>query len=100
MGNYTKIMKYKGYEFEINITLNSKIERHINGKRYHSLNTKCLNYDNLDIIDMEFEQNLLSFYLIKNDNNIKEMVDKILNINLTDDEIILTNCGFIKNIEN
>jgi hypothetical protein len=97
MENYTKIIEYKGYEFEINITLNSKIERRINGKRYHTINAKCLNYDNLENIEFEFEQKLLTPHIIKIDSVIKENVDIILNTNLTYDEIILINCGFVKN---
>lgn len=41
-----KQFEYRGYKFNIKIELNTRVEKRINGDRYHTVTTNCLGYDN------------------------------------------------------
>lgn len=41
-----KTFNYKGYEFNMSVQFNTRAERNLDGKRWHTLITNCTGYDN------------------------------------------------------
>ena len=38
--------EYNGYTFNIKVELNTKVEKRINGERWHTVTTNCMDVDN------------------------------------------------------
>lgn len=41
-----KEFEYKGYKFNIKVELNTKVEKGINGRKWHTVTINCMGYDN------------------------------------------------------
>ena len=64
MSEMNKEFTYRGYRFNINVSLNIKIEKRIDGLRWHRVVTNCMDYDNYyqadDVEDMDLQKHLIS----------------------------------------
>ena len=38
--------EYRGFNFNIKVELNTKVEKRINGERWHTITTNCMDADN------------------------------------------------------
>ena len=41
-----KQFEYRGFNFNIKVELNTKVEKRINGERWHTITTNCMDVDN------------------------------------------------------
>lgn len=80
---YNKEFEYRGYQMNIKIEKDTKIEKRIDGNRWHTITTNCMGYDNYYQKD-EVLDNALEVYLFNAENKAKEYIDKKLD-NTTDD---------------
>ena len=80
---YNKEFEYRGYQMNIKIEKDTKIEKRIDGNRWHTVTTNCMGHDNYYQKD-EVLDNALEVYLFNAENKAKEYIDKKLD-NTTDD---------------
>ena len=45
-GMMNKEFEYRGFNFNIKVELNTKVERRIGGERWHTVTINCMNLDN------------------------------------------------------
>lgn len=93
---YNKKYTYRGYEFNICVKLNTKVERGLNGSRFHTIISNCLGHDNYYSKDETVTSEIIEYKIREELNAIREYVDKKLNHESEMDETIqlLTNLGF------
>ena len=41
-----KEFEYKGYKFNINVEFNTRVEKRIDGERWHRVTINCMDFDN------------------------------------------------------
>ena len=41
-----KQFEYRGFNFNIKVELNTKVEKRIDGERWHTVTTNCMDFDN------------------------------------------------------
>jgi len=41
-----KEFEYRGYKFNIKVELNTRVERRMNGDKWHTVITNCMDFDN------------------------------------------------------
>lgn len=41
-----KEFDYRGYKFNIKVELNTRVERRMDGERWHTVTTNCMDFDN------------------------------------------------------
>ena len=80
---YNKEFEYRGYQMNIKIEKDTKIEKRIDGNRWHTVTTNCMAHDNYYQKD-EVLDNALEVYLFNAENKAKEYIDKKFD-NTTDD---------------
>lgn len=69
-----KEFEYKGYKFNIKVELDTKVERRINGSRWHTVTTNCMDYDNY-YDKMEIKDEFLETCVKNMEKKAKEYVD-------------------------
>jgi len=92
MNSYTKEFVHNGQRFSIIVNLNTKVEKRINGDRWHTI--QCNNtgpgnyYEKIEVLDANLEKSIMDI-----ESSAKASVDKILP-NETEQEILLKKLGF------
>lgn len=61
MKKYSKIYEYKKYKFNISVELNTKVERGLNGKKYHTVILNDMGATNFYIKELVLDETLLSY---------------------------------------
>lgn len=94
-----KILTYRGFTFSIFVLLNNRIEKRIDGDRFHLI--KVHNKDN----SVKFEQHInssknLGDYMMDLENQLKRDVDNELREVKTINESILEKMGYVSVQEN
>lgn len=69
-----KQFEYRGYEFNIKVELNTKIEKRIDGDRWHTVTTNCMGYDNYYVKD-EVNDKLIVIYVQDAERIAKKYID-------------------------
>ena len=93
MKTMNKNFKYKGYNFNMLVELNYKIEKKVNGKIWHRLTTNCMGGNNYHQ-RIEIESNKLEEIIKKEQELAEYYVDKLLGHIKSEDEILLEKLGF------
>ncbi len=91
--DYNKIFEYKGYQFNIKVILNTKIDKHPNGQRWHTVTINDTGPSNYyqrdeDVLDADITTAIAN--VIK---HAQDFVDK--KNQLTETETTLINLGFV-----
>ena len=77
METLNKVFEYRGFKFNIKLELNTKIEKRIDGDRWHTVTTNCMDSNNFytknEVKDENLEQCIKEIQ-----NNAKIYVDKQL----------------------
>lgn len=84
-----KQFEYKGHKFNINVEFDTRI---IDGERFHTITTNCMDNDNYYVKE-ECSDKFLTLYVVACEENAKKYIDKKLNTNQSLDER-LTKLGF------
>jgi hypothetical protein len=95
MQQYTKGFRHKGYVFMTSITLNTKAEKRINGKIWHTIITKDMGVTDYYVKD-EITDDMLKEFIVKHEYDAKRFVDKQEKESLSPNQILLTSLGFSK----
>lgn len=94
MSKFNKQFEHKDYKFNISVELNTKAERTLNGKVWHTVITNCLGSNNYYIKD-----EVLSVELENCINKHKEdainYIDKLTYKPKSFEEMLLSNMGFL-----
>jgi hypothetical protein len=103
MGKVNKQFEYKGYKFNTSVELNTKAEKHIGGRIWHTVITNCLggnNYYDKEEIVMEkslvsdTNQTTLELCIIRQRYKAEEYIDKLTYTPKTEAEELLEQMGF------
>jgi hypothetical protein len=93
MKKLNKEFEYKNYRFNTSIELNTKIEKRLNGKIFHTIITNCMGgsnyYQKEEIETHQIEEYTNNHYLLA-----INFVDKLENKVFSKEEEILINLGF------
>ena len=76
MSKLNKEFEYKGYKFNTSVELNTKIEKKINGKIWHTIITNCMGSNNYYQKD-EIETYQIEEYVQKHKKLVIEYIDKL-----------------------
>ena len=83
-----KEFEYRGYRFNINVKFNTRVEKKIGGKRWHTIITNDMGVSNY-YIKNEAEDDFLILFVESAERLAKEWVDKrIDNTQSTDERLI------------
>lgn len=98
MNEYNKKYTYRGYEFNITVTLNFTIQRGLEVYRCHRVRINCLGADNYYSIN-EVKEELLEEHIELKLSEVRQYVDKKLDPNYADESTkkaidLLTSLGF------
>ena len=88
-----KEFEYKGYRFNTSVELNFKVEKRINGKRFHMIITNDMGMGS-SYISHEVEDDELKEAVSHHENEAKMYVDKREKKNLTPLQELLSSLGF------
>lgn len=72
-----KQFEHRGFNFNIKVELNTKVEKRINGERWHTVTTNCIDVDNYYKKD-EVSDNFLVVYVQDCERLAKKYVDEKL----------------------
>ena len=72
-----KQFKYRGFNFNIKVELNTKVEKRIDGERWHTVTINCTDVDNYYKKE-EVNDNLLVMYVQDCERLAKKYVDEKL----------------------
>lgn len=70
-----KQFKHRGFNFNIKVELNTKVERKIDGERWHTVTTNCIDVDNYYKKE-EVSDNFLVIYVQDCERLAKSMLMK------------------------
>ena len=70
-----KQFDYKGYKFNIKVELNTRVERGINGERWHTVTTNCIDFDNYYKKE-EVKDKFLEFCVQDTERLAKQYIDE------------------------
>jgi len=93
MSKINKKFDYKKYKFNTSIELNTKVEKRLNGKRWHTIITNCMdgnNYYNKD----EIETFQIEEYVEKHKQLAIDYIDKLTYKHQSFEEQLLSGLGF------
>lgn len=76
MPKLNKEFEYKSYKFNTSVELNTKIEKKINGKKWHTIITNCTGSNNYYQKD-EIETYQIEEYVQKHKQSVIEYIDKL-----------------------
>ena len=76
MSKLNKEFEYKGYKFNTSVELNTKIEKKIMVKRWHTIITNCMGSNNYYQKD-EIEPYQIEEYVQKHKQSVIEYIDKL-----------------------
>ena len=76
MPKLNKEFEYKSYKFNTSVELNTKIEKKINGKIWHTIITNCMGSNNYYQKD-EIETYQIEEYVQKHKKLVIEYIDKL-----------------------
>lgn len=93
MSKMNKEFEYKGYKFNTSVELNSRVERRIDGKKFHKIITNDMGGGNF-YITSEVEDEEFKEAISHHENQAKIYVDKREKKNLSPLEELLTEWGF------
>jgi hypothetical protein len=96
MKKFNKRFEYKGYKFNTSIELNTKAERKLNGKIWHTIITNCMDGNNYYQKE-EIETFQIEEYVEKHNLSAIEYIDKLTFVSETFEERLLSTLGFTKN---
>lgn len=97
MSKYSKEYNINGIEFVTYVTLNYTIEKHIGGKRFHLVHTRCLNYDVNFNIKNVVETIHLGECIGKHEKAIHDYIHRLNEIQSEEQEL-LNSLGFTKEV--
>ena len=72
-----KQFEYRGFNFNIKVELNTKVEKRIDGERWHTVTTNCMDVDNYYKKE-EVNDKLLVMYVQDCERLAKKYVDEKL----------------------
>ncbi len=75
MNTMNKKFEHRGYNFNIKVDLNTRVEKSIDGDRYHTITVNCMDRDNY-YKQEEVNDNLLTLYIHSAMIRAKQYVDK------------------------
>ncbi len=93
MSKLNKEFYYKGYRFNTSIELNTKVERILDGKVWHTIITNCMdgnNYYQKEVI----ETSQIEEYVQKHNKSAEEYIDKLTYTQQSYEEQLLYKLGF------
>jgi hypothetical protein len=93
MAKFNKEFEYKDYKFNTSIELNTKIEKRLNGKRFHTIITNCLGGNNYYQKD-EIETFQIEEYVEKHKKSAIDYIDKLTYKPQSLEEQLLSGLGF------
>ena len=93
MAEFNKTFKYKGYEFITSVQLNTRVERRIDGKKWHTIITNCTGANNFYTKD-EIETLQIEGYVEKHKQFAIDYVDKLTCKEQSYEERLLSLLGF------
>jgi hypothetical protein len=70
-----KEFEYRGYKFNINVKLNTKVEKRINGERWHTVTTSCVDFNNYYKKE-EVKDKFLEVCVQDNERLVKQYIDE------------------------
>ena len=93
MSKMSKEFEYKGYKFNTSVELNARVERRMDGKKFHKIITNDMGMGSF-YISSEVEDDELKEAVSHHENEAKMYVDKREKKNLTPLQELLSSCGF------
>ena len=93
MSKLNKEFDYKTYKFNTSIELNTKVEKRLNGKRWHTIITNCMDGNNYYKKD-EIETFQIEEYVEKHKQLAIEYIDKLTYKPQSFEEQLLSGLGF------
>jgi hypothetical protein len=88
-----KQFEYRGYNFNIKVELNTKAERHPNGKKWHTVTVNCMDKDNY-YKKREVEDDWLTMCIESEEIQARRYVNEIIDGKPTPDKR-LSQLGFV-----
>ncbi len=76
-GTMNKEFEYRSYKFNIKVELNTKVEKKLNGDRWHTVTTNCMGADNYYKKE-KVNDRLLVLHVISCESDAKKYVDEKL----------------------
>jgi hypothetical protein len=93
MSKLNKEFEYNGYKFNTSVELNTKTERRMNGKRWHTIITNCMGSNNYYQKD-EIETFQIEEYVEKHKQLAINYIDKLTYQPRSFEEKLLLGLGF------
>ena len=93
MSKLNKEFEYKGYKFNTSVELNTRAERNLNGKVWHTIITNCMDGNNYYQKE-EIETFQIEEVVKKHKQNAIDYIDKLTYKKQSFEEMLLTNLGF------
>lgn len=93
MKKFNKQFEHKDYKFNTSVELNTRAERKLNGKVWHTIITNCLGGNNYYVKD-EIETYQIEEYVEKHKQDAIDYIDKLTYKEKSFEETILSNLGF------
>lgn len=93
MSKLNKEFDYKGYIFNTSIELNTKVEKRLYGKRWHTIITNCMGGNNYHIKD-EIQTFEIEEYVEKHKQLAIDYIDKLTYKPQSFEEQLLSGLGF------
>lgn len=87
-----KEFEYRGFNFNIKVELNTKVEKRINGERWHTVTINCMDFDNYYKKE-EVNDKFLVLYVQKCEKQAKNYIDTKLDSRSSSD-VRLLKLGF------
>jgi len=93
MSKMNKEFEYKGYKFNTSVELNARVEKRMDGKKFHKIITNDMGGGNF-YIESEVEDEELKEVISSHETQSKLYVDNREKKNLSPLEELLSECGF------
>ncbi|WP_445713455.1 hypothetical protein [Flavobacterium sp.] len=93
MSKLNKEFEYKGYKFNTSVELNTRAERKINGKVWHTIITNCMDGNNYYQKE-EIETFQIEEVVEKHKQNAIDYIDKLTFKEKSFEEMLLSSLGF------
>lgn len=93
MSKLNKEFEYKTYKFNISVDLNTKVEKRMNGKKWHTIITNCMGGNNY-YQKQEVETYQLEEAVKEHKQNAIDYIDKLTYKQQSFEEQILSGLGF------
>lgn len=93
MSKLNKEFDYKGYKFNTSVELNTRMERRMSGRRWHTIITNCIGSNNYYQKD-EIETFQIEEYVEKHKRLAIDYIDKLTYKPQSFEEQLLSSLGF------